>query len=107
MSGLPRELIEHKLHHDPKAKLVKQWLHHFTKDKKDVIKREIAGLLDVGFIKEVYHPDWLGNPVLVPKKNKDWGICVDYTDLNKACKKDAFGLPRIDQVMDLSYPNPR
>jgi hypothetical protein len=38
--------------------------------------------------------------VLVPKKNKDWRICVDYTDLNKACKKDPCGLPRIDQVMD-------
>jgi hypothetical protein len=26
-------------------------------------------------------------------------MCVDYTDLNKACKKDPFGLPRIDQVL--------
>jgi hypothetical protein len=44
--------------------------------------------------------DWLTNPVLVPKKNKDWRICVDYIDLNKACRKDRFGLPRIDQVVD-------
>jgi hypothetical protein len=36
----------------------------------------------------MYHPDWLTNPVLVPKNNKDWRMCVDYTDLNKACKKD-------------------
>jgi hypothetical protein len=27
-------------------------------------------------------------------------MCVDYTDLNKACKKDPFGLPRINQVVD-------
>src|SRR6266542_1234616 len=27
-------------------------------------------------------------------------MCVDYTDLNKACPKDPFGLPRIDQVVD-------
>jgi hypothetical protein len=67
---------------------------------KDVIKKEIARLLDASFIKEVYHPDWLTNPVLVPKKNKDWRMCVDYTDLNKACKKDPFRLPRIDQVVD-------
>jgi hypothetical protein len=64
------------------------------------IKREIARLLDVSFIKEVYHLDWLPNAVLVPKKNKDWMMCVDYTDLNKACKKDPFGLPQIDQVVD-------
>jgi hypothetical protein len=34
------------------------------------------------------------------QKNKDWRMCVDYTDLNKTCKKDPFGLPRIDQVVD-------
>jgi hypothetical protein len=57
-------------------------------------------LLDAGFIKEVCHPDWLANPILVPKKNKDWRMCADYTDLNKACKKGPFGLLQIDQVVD-------
>jgi hypothetical protein len=76
-------LKEHKLNLDPKTKPVKQWLHHFTQDKKDLIKREIARLLYADFIKEVYHPDWLTNLVLVPKKNKNWRTCVDYTDLNK------------------------
>jgi hypothetical protein len=51
MPGVPRELIEHELHLDPQAKAVKQWLCCFTKDKKDVIKKGIARLLDVGFIK--------------------------------------------------------
>jgi hypothetical protein len=64
-----------------------------SKTKKDVLKREITRLLDAGFIKEVYDPYWLANPTLLPKKNKDWRMCVDYTDLNKACKKDSFGLP--------------
>jgi hypothetical protein len=63
-------------------------------------KKEIARLLDVGFIKEVYHPDWLANPVLIPKKNKKWRMRVDYTNLNKVCKKDPFRLPQIDQVVD-------
>jgi hypothetical protein len=71
MSRVPRELIKHELHLDPKAKPVKQQLCHFAQDKKDIIKKEIAILLDAGFIKEVYHPNWLTNPVLVPKKNKD------------------------------------
>jgi hypothetical protein len=57
-------------------------------------------LLDASFIKEVYHPNWFANLVLVPKMNKDWKMCIDYTDLNKACKKDPFGLPQIDQVVD-------
>jgi hypothetical protein len=100
MPGVPRELIEHKLHLDPKAKPVEQRLRRFTKDKKDVIKAEIARLLDASFIKEVYRPDWIANPVLVPKKNKDWRMSVDYTDLNKTYKKNPFRLPRIDQVVD-------
>jgi hypothetical protein len=59
-----------------------------------------ARLLDVDFIKEVYLSDWLTNPVLVNEKNKDWRICIDYTDLNKTCKKDPFDLSQIDQVVD-------
>jgi hypothetical protein len=100
MPGVPRELIEHELHLDPHAKPIKQRLRRFTQDKKDVIKKEIARLLDADFIKEVYHPDWLANPVLLPKKNKEWRMCVDYTNLNKAYKKDSFELPCIDQVVD-------
>jgi hypothetical protein len=72
----------------------------FRPVKKDVIKKEIARLLDTSFIKEVYHLDWLANPVLVPKKNIDWRMCVNYTDLNKACKKIHSGSPQIDQVVD-------
>ena len=64
-------------------------------------KKELTKLLAVGFIKEVYHPEWLANPVLVLKKNNnEWRMCVDYTDHNKHCLKDPFGLPRIDQVID-------
>jgi hypothetical protein len=63
--------MEHELHLDPKVKSVKQRLCRFAQDKKDVIKKEIARLLDTGFIKEVYHPDWITNHVLVHKKNKD------------------------------------
>jgi hypothetical protein len=65
-----------------------------------VIGEEIEKLLSSGFIREVFHPEWLANPVLVKKKNKKWRMCVDYTGLNKACPKDLFPLPRIDQVVD-------
>jgi hypothetical protein len=54
----------------------------------------------VGFITEVYHPEWPTYPVLVKKKNGKWRMCVDYTSLNKACPKDSFPLPHIDQVVD-------
>jgi hypothetical protein len=64
-------------------------------------KKELAKLLAVGFIKEVYHPEWLANLVLVLKKNNnEWRMCINYTDLNKHCSKNPFALPRIDQVID-------
>jgi hypothetical protein len=76
-------------------------LRRFTPDKREAIRTELARLVAAGFIREVLHPEWLANPVLVLKKNKvDWRMCVDYTDLNKHCPKDPFGLPRIDQVVD-------
>nr|ABA97822.1 retrotransposon protein, putative, Ty3-gypsy subclass [Oryza sativa Japonica Group] len=100
MPGIPREVIEHSLHVKEDAKPIKQRLHRFAQDRKDAIKEELTKLLAAGFIKEVLHPDWLANPVLVRKKTGQWHMCVDYTDLNKSCPKDPFGLPRIDQVVD-------
>jgi hypothetical protein len=85
---------------DPKAKPVKQKLRRFGKDKKEAIRVEVTRLLVAGFIKEVYHLDWLANLVLVRKKNNEWRMYVDYTDLNKHCPKHPFGLPRIDEVVD-------
>ena len=56
--------------------------------------------MSVGFIQEVYYPDWLINVVLVKKANGKWRMCVDFTSLNKACPKDSFPLPRINQLVD-------
>jgi len=101
MPGVPKELIEHSLKVDAKAIPKKQRLRRFSPDKHEAIKKELAKLLAAGFIKEFYHPEWLANPVLVLKKNtNEWRMCVDYTDLNKHCPKDPFGLSRIDQVID-------
>jgi hypothetical protein len=101
MPGVPRELAEHKLKVYPQARPIRQKLRRFTPDKREAIHAELARLVVAGFIREVLHPEWLANPVLVLKKNKvDWRMCVDYTDLNKHCPKDPFGLPRIDQVVD-------
>jgi hypothetical protein len=63
---------------------------------------ELSRLLVVGFVREIHHPDRIANPVLVPKKNGKWRMCVDYTSMNKACLKDLFPLPRSDQVIDLT-----
>jgi hypothetical protein len=100
MPGVPRHLIEHSLNVSKTAKPIKQKLRWFAHDKKETIRVEVTQLLTARFIKEVYHLEWLANPVLVRKKNNEWRICVDYTNLNKHCPKDPFGLPCIDEVID-------
>ena len=61
---------------------------------------EVKKLLASGVIREVQYPQWLSNTVVVKKKNGKWRVCVDFTCLNKACPKDSFPLPRIDQLVD-------
>ena len=58
-------------------------------------------------INEVFYPEWLANTVVVKKKNGKWRVCVDFTDLNKACPKDHFLIPRIDQLVDVTVGHPR
>jgi hypothetical protein len=69
MPGVPRRLIEHSLNVDPKATPKRQHVHRFADDRRDAIKKEPSKLLMVGFIREVFHPEWLANPILVHKKN--------------------------------------
>jgi hypothetical protein len=54
------------------------------------------------FIQKVYHPDWLANVVLVKKSNRKCRMCVDFTNLNKACPKDSFPLPCIDALVNFT-----
>ena len=46
------------------------------------------------------YPEWLDNVVLVKKANDKWRLCINFTDVNKACSKDSFPLPRIDLIVD-------
>jgi hypothetical protein len=101
MPGVPRELIEHALNVDPKAKPVKQPLRRFDEPKRKAIASELHRLENARFIQEIKTSTWVSNPVIVPKKNTDvQRVCVNYTSLNKHCPKDPFPLPRIDQIID-------
>jgi hypothetical protein len=100
MPGISREVAEHSLDILPHSRAVQQRLQHFNEERCRAIGAELRKLLEAGFIKEVFHPTWLANPVLVKKKNGKWRMCVDYTSLNKACPKVPFPLPQIDQIVD-------
>ena len=100
MPGISLKIIQHKLNVNPERKPVQQRRRAFTPERDQAITEEVTKLLSVGFICEVYYPDWLANVVLVKKANGKWRMCVDFTNLNKACLRDSFPLPRIDQLVD-------
>jgi hypothetical protein len=82
------------------AKSVRQKPRKQSIERQNFIHEEIKKLLDDGFRWEAHHPWWLANPIVVPKAGEKLRMCIDYTSLNKACSKDPFPLPRIDQIMD-------
>ena len=94
--GIALEIIQHKLNVNPDKKPVQQRRRVFTPKWDQAVMDEVTKLLAAGFIREVHYPEWLANVVLVRKANGKWRMCVDFTDLNKACLKDSFPLPRID-----------
>ena len=65
MPGVPRELVEHRIDISEGSKPVKQRLRRFSPNKEAAIKKEIRKLMAARFIREILHPDWLANLVLV------------------------------------------
>ena len=74
-SGIPREVAEHELRILPGSKPVQQRLCRFVDERRRAIGEEIAKLLAASFIKEVYHSDWLSNPVLVKNNWSMEDVC--------------------------------
>jgi hypothetical protein len=70
MLGIPREVAEHSLDILPHSRAVQQWLRRFGEERHRAIGVELRKLLEAGFIKEVFHPTWLANLVLVKKRVK-------------------------------------
>ena len=100
MGGIDPIVITHKLHTNPSFKPVKQKRRSFTPERQKAINEEAGKLFQAGAIREVEYPEWLENVVLVKKANGKWQLCIDFTDINKACPNDSFPLPRIDIIMD-------
>ena len=100
MGGIDPAIITHKLNTNPFFKPVKQKRSSFEPERQKAINEEVDKLLQAGAIKEVEYPEWLANVVLVKKANEKWRFCIDFTDIDKACPKDSFPLPRIDLIVD-------
>ena len=70
----------------------------------EAIKEKVEKLKRSGAIKEVFFLEWLAKTVVVKKKNGKWRVCVDFTNLNRACLKDRS---KIDQLVDITIGHQR
>ena len=100
MLGIDPSVITHRLNVCPSFKSVQQKKRIFAPEKDNATKDEVQKLIIAKFIREVYYSDWLANVVMVKKANGKWRMCVNFTDLNKACPKDNYLLLRIDKLVD-------
>ena len=100
MGGIDLTVITHRLNVNPSFKPIKQKRRSFAPERQKAINEEVSKLLQAGAIREVEYPEWLANVVLVKKVNGKWRLCIDFTDINKACPEDSFPLPRIDLIVD-------
>ena len=91
--------IIHKLNVDPlypPPPHKRQKLRRSAKQHVKAMKEKVEKLKQARAIKEMFFPEWLSNMIIVKKKNGKWRMCVDFTDLNRACPKDPFSVPKID-----------
>ena len=105
--GVDPEFIIHKLNMDPSFLPKKQKSRRLAKEHVEAVRSEVWRLREVGVIREAFFLKWLANTVVVKKKNGKWRVYVDFTDLNQACPKDSFPMPKIDQLVDATYGHPR
>jgi hypothetical protein len=100
LCGVYRDVIEHSLNVDSAIRPRKQKLRKMSGDKAEGARNKVKGLLSAVVIREVTYPEWLANTMMVKKAKGKWRMCIDFMDLNKACPKDEFPLPRIDSLVD-------
>ena len=105
--GVDPDFICHHLNVSPTITPKKQPPWRPSKEHADTVREEVRKLKKAGAIKEVFYLEWLANTVVVKKKSRKWRVCVNFTDLNKACPKDPFPMPRIDRLIDATVGHRR
>ncbi|CAA0840982.1 Unknown protein, partial [Striga hermonthica] len=100
MKGIDPKVACHRLNIDKTVKPVIQKRRKLGPDRQLALEEEVNKLVDNKFVKETKYPTWVSNPVLVKKASGAWRLCIDFSDLNKACPKDSYPLPHIDYMVD-------
>ncbi|GJX63740.1 reverse transcriptase domain-containing protein [Tanacetum coccineum] len=106
MTGVPRSISKHRINIREGYSPIRQSKRGQAPERAKAIQAEVQKLVGAGIMREVYYHECLSNPVMVKKHDGSWRMCVDFTDLNKACPQDCYPLPKIDWKVEslCSYP---
>ncbi|XP_071688391.1 uncharacterized protein [Rutidosis leptorrhynchoides] len=102
MTGIPRTInvqgssfvTEHRLNEHKHLEPVHQKKRNLAPERDEAVCKEVEGLLKAGIIREAKYPSWVASPVMVKKSDGGWRMCVDFTNINKACPKDCNPYPK-------------
>ncbi|GJQ96084.1 reverse transcriptase domain-containing protein [Tanacetum coccineum] len=100
MTDVTRHIAKHWLNIREGCPPVRQKRRSQAADRNQAIQEEVEKLVDACIMKAVHYHNWLSNPVMVKRHDDSWRMCVDFKDLNKACPKDSYPLPKIDWTVE-------
>jgi hypothetical protein len=92
------QIVQHKIYTED-VPPINSRPYNVPPDEQNFIKEEIERMLESGIIQPSESP-WTSPVVLVRKKNGKLRFCVDYRKLNSITKKDAYPLPRIQEMLN-------
>ncbi len=82
------------------VQLVKQKQYRTNPNYALKVRENFDKLLNIRLIYPIETIQWLSPLIIMPNKNDNLHICVDYWKLNAQTKKDQFPLPLLDSVLD-------
>ena len=91
--------VEFTIELESGTRAIRQRPYRAPLNKRAVIERQVSEMLEQGLIRPSSSP-WASPVTLQPKKDGDLRFCVDYRTLNSVTRKDAFPLPRIQDIFD-------
>ena len=100
MLGIDPSIFKHEIQTYPNAKPIRQKLRPVNPRKVVAVKDEVEKLLKAGFIYPIALIEWVSNLIHVDKRKGTICVCTKFWDLNKACPKDSYPTPFIDQIID-------
>ncbi|GJR57385.1 reverse transcriptase domain-containing protein [Tanacetum coccineum] len=75
MTGVPRQIAEHRLNVRKGCQPVRQKKRGQAAERNVAINDEVSKLVTAGIMREVHYHDWLSNPVMVKKSDNSENVC--------------------------------